>query len=89
MDFKISIKCMTCRCSFELRPGVFKIRDTLECPNCGQAFPQEFYEKIKTGVIALGEVPEWIPEKSESITEPENFLLKVSSFNGMRDVQVK
>lgn len=53
MDFKIAITCNVCKCGFELRPEHFKLRDRLECPNCGQELPAEFYSNLKTGVVAL------------------------------------
>ena len=91
MDFKIQIKCMKCRCSHELRPGDFKIRDYFECPNCGQVFPSDVYDKLKTGVVALGEVPAWIPEKDDTSfqIEPKEFSLKVIEYDEISDVMHK
>ena len=87
MDFKVGIKCMKCRCSFELRPESFKIRDSLECPNCGQMFPKDVYEKLKAGVTALGEVPEQLPEDSDCLSLPaEGFSLQVSEYSDIADV---
>lgn len=74
MDFKISIECKKCLCSFELRPQDFKDRPSMECPNCGQAFPSEPYQRIKTGVCALGAVEECICEDSNN---PFSYLFNV------------
>lgn len=79
MDFKVEISCEKCECSFELRPVDFKQRCSMECPNCGQAFPADIYEELKTGVIALGNVPEYIGEDSD-FNSANLFKVRVKSF---------
>lgn len=81
MDFKIEVSCAKCKCLFELRPQDFKNRPNMECPNCGQAFPSAIYEKIKTGVEALGAVPEYVDEDSENL-----FLVRVKSFGDLHNL---
>lgn len=58
MDFKLKIKCEDCGCTFELRSTQFKLRDTLECPNCGNMLPDDVFQNLKTGIIALNNVPD-------------------------------
>lgn len=86
MDFKIEISCAKCKCLFELRPQDFKNRPAMECPNCGQAFPSAVYEKIKTGVEALGAVPEYVNEDSENPYSENLFAVRVKSFGTMHDL---
>lgn len=80
MDFKIAITCNVCKCGFELRPEHFKLRDRLECPNCGQELPAEFYSNLKTGVLALGGIPEFTGTDSE-IFHDTGFSLRVKSYD--------
>ena len=77
MDFKISINCGKCDCTFELRPVHFKSRDVLECPNCGQSFPNDAFEKIKTGLDILNAVPETMGGDCFS----HDFTVKVKEYN--------
>lgn len=86
MDFKIEINCLKCRCSFELRPHDFKNRPSMECPNCGQAFPATLYEKIKTGVEALGSVPEYIDEDSENPFAENLFIVQIKGFGALHSL---
>ena len=72
MDFKISVKCGKCSCKFELRPQDFKERDAIECPNCGQAFPDDVYSDLKAGIKYLGRVPDTIDDRGI-----ENFAFKL------------
>lgn len=88
MDFKIAITCNVCKCGFELRPEHFKLRDSLECPNCGQVFPAEFYENLKTGVVALGEIPESTGTDSE-ILHNTGFSIRVKSYNELLSMMGK
>ena len=62
MKFKVVITCKQCDCCFELSPGSFKLRDSYECPNCGQPLPADIYESIKTGIVSLGKVPGKYPK---------------------------
>ena len=82
MDFKISVYCQRCECSFELRPKEFKECADMECPNCGQAFPSDVYAKLKTGVIALGNVPEFLEEE-----HPDSlFTVRVIGFGNLNEL---
>lgn len=62
MDFKITIRCEKCSCSFELRPSAFVDKDNLHCVNCGRMLNQEVFSHLKTGVIELAEVPDVVPK---------------------------
>ncbi len=87
MDFKIEISCKKCDCSCELRPTDFKERVSMECPNCGQAFPAEVYKHLKTGVIELGQVSEHIctnPEDTLHITDI--FTVRIKSYNALSNL---
>lgn len=87
MDFKIEIKCMKCRCVCELRPENFIPRETFECPNCGQPMPTAIYDKLKSGVISLGDVPEQIPERKDAfLVQPVDFELKVKEYSKISDI---
>lgn len=82
MDFKIDIWCNKCKCHFEFRPDNFKSRTTVECPNCGQLFPEDVYANLKTGIIALGSVPEaTYDENPFASSKDEGFKLKVKSYD--------
>lgn len=89
MDFKIKVKCEDCRCTFELRPVDFKKRDRLECPNCGLQFPDDIFQSLKTGIEALGDVPERAtlgPDSSPIGEKPHCFLLSVESYSEINDI---
>ena len=89
LDFKIKISCEDCRCSFELRPFDFKLRDSLECPNCGQQFPSDEFIQLKTGITALGSVPERTPEPQGANPfddKTHRFKLSVEGYHVVTDV---
>ena len=86
MDFKVLISCEKCKCSFELRPEAFKNRTSMECPNCGQAFPVDVYEQLKAGVIALGNVPECIETDTGTAPNGSLFTVRVKSYGMMHDL---
>lgn len=81
MDFFVSIKCKKCLCAFELRPENFKQRDSMECPNCGQPFPADAYEKLKIGITTLGEIPWSLPESSDFLNGDAQFTIKMREYN--------
>ena len=85
MDFKIEIMCEKCKCSCELRPEEFKERESMECPNCGRALPADVYSNLKTGVMALGKVPEYISEDAENPFSESLFMLHIKSFGTLHD----
>lgn len=85
MDFKIEVSCAKCKCLFELRPQDFKNRPSMECPNCGQAFPIAVYEKIKIGVESLGAVPEFVDENSENPYSENLFTVRIKGFGNLHD----
>lgn len=80
MDFKVKIECCNCKCVFELRPHDFKVRESLECPNCGQAFPANHYEDLKSGVSTLGRIPEHISEDDNNPYTENLFTVQVKSY---------
>lgn len=77
MDFKIELLCEKCSCATELRPKHFKPRSSMECPNCGQAFPDDVYESLKNAVHALGCISDSVRNQYGKIT----FSLKVREIN--------
>ena len=81
MDFKIEILCEKCKCSCELRPEAFKERTSMECPNCGQIVPAEVYSHLKTGMIELGKVPQYVLEDAECPFSENLFMVRVRSFD--------
>ena len=80
MDFKIELTCHKCRCSCELRPTDFSERESMECPNCGQALPADIYAKLKSGIVLLGEVPEKITENDANPFAETLFTAQVKSY---------
>lgn len=86
MDFKIEIMCQRCCCSFELRPVEFKQRTSAECPNCGQAFPEEVYTKLRTGVTTLGDIEEHVSASSDNPFSEGLFSMRVKSFGTLHDL---
>lgn len=86
MDFKICLNCARCECSFELRPQDFKARSSMECPNCGQAFPPDVYKDLKSGVAALGKVPEYVNENSENPFSENLFTVQVKSYGALHNL---
>lgn len=86
MDFKVVISCEKCQCSFELRPEDFKDRLSMECPNCCQAFPVEIYKQLRTGIVALGNVPEYISDDGNDLGEEQLFTVRVKSFGIMNNM---
>ena len=89
MDFKVVIECAKCECSLELRPKEFKNRDSLECPNCGQAIPDAVYEDLKSGILTLGKVPEWVEEDSESLSPQRMFTIRIKGFGTLHNIHEK
>lgn len=85
MDFKVKVSCEKCECSFELRPDSFKSRPSMECPNCGQAFPADVYEDLKAGVTALGNVPEFIGDGENSLDQGR-FSVCIKSYGVMNNL---
>ena len=57
MDFKVSITCKDCGCTFELRGTHISAADSLNCPNCFHKFPQDVFENLKIGIVHLSHVP--------------------------------
>ena len=86
MDFKVEIKCAVCCCKFELRPGDFKSREALECPNCGQPFPGDVYRDLKSGVLSLGSVPETLPPGETDLLVKKAFSLQVKQYSLVDEV---
>lgn len=86
MDFKIEIQCAVCKCSFELRPQDFKDRASMECPNCGQAFPADAFDDLKTGMSALGRVQEFVGENENPFSDPSGFTVRIKSFGNLHDI---
>lgn len=86
MDFKIVIECAKCECSFELRPQEFKARDSLECPNCGQAIPDAVYKDLKTGILTLGKIPEWVEENSDGLLSQRMFTMRIKGFGALHNI---
>lgn len=86
MDFKIEIKCGKCNCRFELRHQNFKQRDSMECPNCGQPFPQDHYQNLKIGVVSLGNIPELLPENADPFLDWQ-FKLAVKECDILSETQ--
>lgn len=86
MDFKILVSCEKCRCSFELRPEFFRDRPSAECPNCGLAFPADVYEQLKAGVVALGNVPEFVKKDNGTEDKEPLFTVRVKSYGVMHDL---
>lgn len=86
MDFKIEISCQKCKCSFELCPTDFKDRATMECPNCGQAFPAKAYSHLKSGVVELGKVQEYVCENEENPYSENLFLARVKSYGTLHSL---
>lgn len=85
MDFKIVIMCEKCKCSFELRPEEFKARSSMECPNCGQAFPANAYNHLKAGVIELGKVQESVRENEDDPYSEDLFMVRVKSYGTLHN----
>lgn len=86
MDFKVKVLCEKCECSFELRPDYFKNRPSMECPNCGQAFPADIYEYLKTGVTALRNVPEFIGDGENSLDQSNRFSVCIKNHGIMHNL---
>ena len=81
MDFKIVVSCRKCYCSFELRPEFFNARKSMECPNCGNKFPDKTFSELKSGILSLGRVPERIDCSWESVEENEAFKIRVKEYS--------
>lgn len=84
MDFKITLKCEACRCSFELRPKKFKRREEMFCPNCGAQMPDDMLQHINSGIENLGEI---------STPDPFNFQkpqfsASIGTFSDFQDLCV-
>lgn len=63
MEFKVQIKCESCKCCFEIRPAKFNAKDALSCPNCGASVPDDIADKLRAGIAALGSVPSRFPKE--------------------------
>lgn len=61
MEFKVQIKCCTCKCCFEIRPAKFNAEAAISCPNCGTSVPDDIADKLRAGIAALGSVPSGSP----------------------------
>ncbi len=84
MDFKVLIKCEVCKCRFEFRPEHFKDRENLQCPNCNQEFPKGIFQKLRFGMLSLGEVPDKIAGLNASegdIFQSDGFSMEVTGFS--------
>ena len=81
MNFFISILCKKCLCQFQLCPDNFKERDSMECPNCGQPFPDDAFKKLKTGITMLGEIPESLPDSEFPSGVDSQFSLKMCEYH--------
>lgn len=82
MDFKLTIKCQDCRCSFELRPYKFKARDSMRCPNCDSQIPDDVFQNIKTGIESMGEIP--VAEPLDMYKPP--FTVSIEKFSDVSDM---
>lgn len=66
----------------------------MECPNCGQAFPADEYQDLKSGVTSLGRVPESVrdddPETEDTVdllfSRRRGFSMRVKSFGALHDL---
>lgn len=76
MDFKVTIKCNRCSCSFELQGSHIKECQKLECPNCRQQVPKEIFEKLKAGIVNLEEVPDSISKDGWGLDDGFEFAVK-------------
>ena len=62
MEFKVQIKCESCKCCFEIRPAKFNAEAAISCPNCGASVPDDIADKLRSGIAALGGVPGRFPK---------------------------
>ena len=81
MDFKIEITCLNCDCKFELRPAEFHHRESMFCPNCNQQFPDNIYQHLKTGIIELSDVPEYVSENESCPLSKDLFKINVKEYS--------
>lgn len=73
MVFQVKITCNRCKCSFELSQK-FTGGENLECPNCGQAYPNEYFRSLKEGIKLLASVPYGI-----TLDDPKTFSVEHAS----------
>lgn len=83
MEFKVQIKCESCKCCFEIRPAKFNAKDALSCPNCGASVPDDIADKLRAGIAALGSVPSEFPDGAASSFS--GFSFDVKEFSDLRD----
>ena len=78
MDFKISINCLRCGCSFELRPTEdANTSEHIFCPNCGQNVPTDIARHLKNGMRELSLVPfSYAPDDECALFNGFSFSLK-------------
>lgn len=58
MIMKIEVECKSCECSFMLSSLKYKPRESLDCPNCGQAVPSHNLKQIDDAMRLIRSIPE-------------------------------
>lgn len=83
MDFKVSISCLRCACSFELRPiNDMYVSEDIACPNCNQKVPNDIAYHLRNGIRELSMVPiEWTAEDESAFDSGFSFSLKEHKFS--------
>lgn len=85
MEFKVQIKCESCKCCFEIRPAKFNAEAAISCPNCGESIPDDIANDLKTGIVALGKVPDSFPDDASLLFSPEGFSFSVKEITNPMD----
>lgn len=60
-----NISCRECGCDFQINSLKFQPRDKMECPNCGQPFPDHELGQLKQALAGIGSISEMCAESPQ------------------------
>ena len=76
----INISCKACDTTMSIQPKYLKDKVGISCINCNKEFPQEVFEKIKSGIVALEDARSCLSKTDEMGQTVSEFSFVIENF---------
>lgn len=80
MFLMFSIVCNGCGCKSEISTSYYCHKTSFACPNCGEKFPQEHFEKLQNVIETVHSIPETVGVSEKESTFEALFNDRLTGF---------